>query len=100
MSIRNIPAEYGGAGRDSNPLIDRIIQEEYSRTGAPGNRLDQGPGLLVPTLLEFGTEEQKRRFVPPTLAGEMKWCQGYSEPDRAATSRRCRRRRGSMATTG
>ena len=77
---RNIPAEYGGAGRDSDPLIDRIIQEEYSRTGAPGTRLDQGPGLLVPTLLEFGSEEQKRRFVPPTLAGEMKWCQGYSEP--------------------
>jgi alkylation response protein AidB-like acyl-CoA dehydrogenase len=45
-----------------------------------GNRLDQGPGLLVPTLLEFGSEEQKRRFIPPTLAGEMKWCQGYSEP--------------------
>jgi alkylation response protein AidB-like acyl-CoA dehydrogenase len=34
----------------------------------------------VPTLLEFGSEEQKRRFIPPTLAGEMKWCQGYSEP--------------------
>jgi alkylation response protein AidB-like acyl-CoA dehydrogenase len=77
---RNIPAEYGGAGRDSDPLIDRIIQEEYARTRAPGNRLDQGPGLLVPTLLEFGSEEQKRRFIPPTLAGEMQWCQGYSEP--------------------
>src|SRR5262249_9286669 len=77
---RTIPLEYGGAGRDTDPLIDRIIQEEYARAGAPGNRLDQGPGLLVPTLLEFGTEEQKRRFVPPTLAGDMKWCQGYSEP--------------------
>jgi alkylation response protein AidB-like acyl-CoA dehydrogenase len=77
---RNIPAEYGGAGRNSDPLIDRIIQEEYLRSGAPGNRLDQGPGLLVPTLLEFGSEEQKRRFVPPTLSGEMHWCQGYSEP--------------------
>jgi alkylation response protein AidB-like acyl-CoA dehydrogenase len=77
---RNIPVEYGGAGRDSDPLIDRIIQEEYARAGAPGGRLDQGPGLLVPTLLEFGSEEQKRHFIPPTLAGEMKWCQGYSEP--------------------
>ena len=77
---RTIPSEYGGAGRESDPLFDRIIQEEYSRSGAPGNRLDQGPGLLVPTLLEFGSEEQKRRFVPPTLAGEMQWCQGYSEP--------------------
>ncbi len=77
---RTIPAEYGGAGRESDPLLDRIIQEEYLRSGAPGNRLNQGPGLLVPTLLEFGTEEQKRRFIPPTLAGEMEWCQGYSEP--------------------
>ena len=77
---RSIPAAYGGAGRDTDPLFDRIIQEEYLRSGAPGNRLDQGPGLLVPTLLEFGSEEQKRRFIPPTLAGEMKWCQGYSEP--------------------
>jgi alkylation response protein AidB-like acyl-CoA dehydrogenase len=77
---RAIPAEYGGAGRDSGPLFDRIIQEEYLRSGAPGNRLSQGPGLLVPTLLEFGTEAQKRRFIPPTLAGEMEWCQGYSEP--------------------
>jgi alkylation response protein AidB-like acyl-CoA dehydrogenase len=77
---RSIPAEYGGAGCASDPLLDRIIQEEYARTGAPGNRLDQGPGLLVPTLLEFGSEEQKRRFIPPTLAGEMQWCQGYSEP--------------------
>ncbi|MEM7409461.1 MAG: acyl-CoA dehydrogenase family protein [Myxococcota bacterium] len=77
---RSIPAEYGGAGRQSDPLYDRIIQEEYARTGAPGNRLNQGPGLLVPTLLDFGTEEQKRRFIPPTLAGEMQWCQGYSEP--------------------
>ncbi len=77
---RTIPAEYGGAGLESDPLLDRVIQEEYARSGAPGTRLDQGPGLLVPTLLEFGSEEQKRRFVPPTLAGEMQWCQGYSEP--------------------
>jgi alkylation response protein AidB-like acyl-CoA dehydrogenase len=77
---RTIPAEYGGAGLESDPILDRVIAEEYARSGAPGNQLDQGPGLLVPTLLEFGSEEQKRRFVPPTLAGEMRWCQGYSEP--------------------
>jgi len=77
---RAIPTEYGGAGRDTDPILDRIIQEEYSRSGAPGNRMHQGPGLLVPTLLEFGTEAQKRAFVPPTLAGDMEWCQGYSEP--------------------
>jgi alkylation response protein AidB-like acyl-CoA dehydrogenase len=42
--------------------------------------MNQGPGLLVPTMLEFGSEEQKQRFIRPTLAGEMLWCQGYSEP--------------------
>ena len=77
---RAIPAEYGGAGRDDDPLKERIILEEYLRTGAPGNRIDQGAGLLAPTLLEWGNEAQKRRFVPPTLAGELSWCQGYSEP--------------------
>jgi len=77
---RSIPAEYGGAGLESNAIFDRVIQEEYLASGAPGNKLDQGPGLLAPTLLEFGTEEQKRELIPPTLAGEMQWCQGYSEP--------------------
>jgi len=77
---RTIPAEYGGAGLESDPIYDRVILEEYLAAGAPGNKLDQGPGMLVPTLLEFGSEAQKREFIPPTLAGEMIWCQGYSEP--------------------
>ncbi len=77
---RNIPSEYGGSGQPHDPLEDRILQEEYARTGAPGMALTQGPGMLAPTLLEFGTEEQKRRFIPPTLSGELRWCQGYSEP--------------------
>jgi alkylation response protein AidB-like acyl-CoA dehydrogenase len=78
---RGIPRDYGGSGRPEDPLKDRILQEEYLRAGAPGARLDQGPGMLVPTLLEFGSEAQKRRFIPPTLSGEMLWCQGYSEPN-------------------
>jgi alkylation response protein AidB-like acyl-CoA dehydrogenase len=78
---RGFPAEYGGSGQPSDALKDRIIQEEYARSGAPGNRMDQGAGLLAPTLLEFGSEAQKRRFIPPTLAGSMRWCQGYSEPN-------------------
>jgi alkylation response protein AidB-like acyl-CoA dehydrogenase len=78
---RGFPVEYGGSGQPHDVLKDRIIQEEYARTGAPGNRMDQGAGLLAPTLLEFGSEAQKRHFIPPTLAGSMRWCQGYSEPN-------------------
>jgi alkylation response protein AidB-like acyl-CoA dehydrogenase len=78
---RSFPVEYGGSGQPHDPLKDRIIMEEYLRAAAPGNRLDQGAGLLAPTLLEFGTEEQKRRYLPATLAGTLRWCQGYSEPN-------------------
>jgi len=77
---RNIPAAYGGGGRDHDVLKDAIITQEYLASGAPGNIISQGPAMLAPTLIEFGTEEQKQKFVPATLRGEMRWCQGYSEP--------------------
>ena len=77
---RQFPREYGGSGQPYDALRENIIQEEYARVGAPGNSLMQGPGMLVPTLLEMGTEEQKNQFISPTLRGDMKWCQGYSEP--------------------
>ena len=77
---RQYPEQYGGGGQPYDPLHEAILQEEYARADAPGNSLTQGPGMLVPTLLEMGTEEQKRRFIPATLRGEMNWCQGYSEP--------------------
>ena len=77
---RNIPREYGGAGQPPDPIEDRIVLEEFHRAGAPGDLRSQGAGLLAPTLLEFGSEEQKRRFVPKALRGEERWCQGYSEP--------------------
>ncbi len=76
----DIPKEYGGAGQEPDVLKSAIIIEEYARTGAPGSLTNQGPGLLAPTLIEFGTEAQKRQFVPRTLRGEIRWCQGYSEP--------------------
>ena len=77
---RDIPREYGGAGQEPNALKDAIVREEFYAAGAPGNLSTQGAGMLAPTLLEFGTEAQKRRFVPPALTGEERWCQGYSEP--------------------
>ncbi|MBW2422011.1 MAG: acyl-CoA dehydrogenase family protein [Deltaproteobacteria bacterium] len=77
---RDIPKKYGGSGKEADVITEAVILEEYTKAWAPGNLRNQGPGLLAPTLIEFGTEEQKKRFVPPTLTGEMRWCQGYSEP--------------------
>lgn len=77
---RDIPRAYGGSEQSPDILKDTILQEEFAAAGAPGNIRNIGPAMLAPTLIEFGTEAQKRRFVPPTLRGEMLWCQGYSEP--------------------
>ncbi len=77
---RHIPKEYGGAGGEADVIKDQIIQEEYAAAGAPGALLTQGAGMIAPTLLEMGTEEQKQRFVRCALTGEDVWCQGYSEP--------------------
>ncbi len=77
---RNVPKQYGGSEQPRDAIKDQIIVQEYYQSGAPRDLLSQGAGLLVPTLLEFGTEEQKARYVPPALTGEENWCQGYSEP--------------------
>ena len=77
---RGIPTEYGGSGQPSDALKDKIIVEEFYAAGAPRDLSTQGAGMLAPTLIEFGTEEQKKRYVPPSLSGEESWCQGYSEP--------------------
>jgi alkylation response protein AidB-like acyl-CoA dehydrogenase len=76
---REFPKHYGGSEQPADPLAEAILREEYWRAGAPGDILLQGPALLAPTLLACGTEEQRRRFIPPTLRGELVWCQGYSE---------------------
>ena len=77
---RSIPKEYGGSGQPHDALKDQILVEEFYKAGAPRDLSTQGAGLLAPTLIEFGTEEQKKRYVPPALTGEENWCQGYSEP--------------------
>jgi alkylation response protein AidB-like acyl-CoA dehydrogenase len=77
---RHVPRRYGGAEQPPDPLKATIIAEEFRRARAPGEVVGQGPSMLVPTLLEHGTEAQKERFVRDTLLGQTRWCQGYSEP--------------------
>lgn len=79
-AARTIPSEYGGYGAEPDILKSRIISEEFTRAKAPMGLAGQGISMLVPTLLEVGSEEQKRKYIAPTLRGEIIWCQGYSEP--------------------
>jgi len=79
-AARTIPEEYGGFGAQPDILKSRIIAEEFIRAGAPRGIDNQGVSMLVPTLLEVGSEDQKRRWIGPTIRGEVIWCQGYSEP--------------------
>ena len=78
---RSIPKEYGGYGDNMDIIKLRIIAEEFAKSPIPKPMGGQGIQMLVPTLLELGTEEQKQAYVRPTLRGEIVWCQGYSEPN-------------------
>jgi len=77
---RSIPRKYGGSEQEPDVLRAQIIREEFTRARAPMEARGIGTMMLVPTLLERGTEWQKEKFVPPTIRGEVRWCQGYSEP--------------------
>ncbi|MEO2167929.1 MAG: acyl-CoA dehydrogenase family protein [bacterium] len=77
---RTIPTEYGGFGAQPDLLETVIMDEEFNRAGVPRGFPAQGPAMLVPTLLEYGTEEQKKAWIGRTMRAETIWCQGYSEP--------------------
>jgi alkylation response protein AidB-like acyl-CoA dehydrogenase len=72
------PTEYGGGGLTGAQA--RVLQQEMTRLGAENPVAGMGTSMFGPTLLEYGTEEQKRRHIPPIVRGELRWCQGYSEP--------------------
>ncbi|MFP6600817.1 MAG: acyl-CoA dehydrogenase family protein [Deltaproteobacteria bacterium] len=73
------PIEHGGRGL---PLMQQVIFfEEYARAGGPGRLGHIGEGLAGPTIIAFGNDEQKKRFLPGIVAAEQVWCQGYSEPN-------------------
>jgi alkylation response protein AidB-like acyl-CoA dehydrogenase len=72
------PEEFGGRGLDLIRWL--IFEEEYWRAGAPGRVGQNGIFLLAPTMMEYGTLEQKARFLPPMASGEEIWAQAWSEP--------------------
>ena len=73
------PVEYGGRGASIAHQV--IFNEEYVKAKAPGRASILGEGLIGPTIIQYGTPEQKARFLPPIVAGTELWCQGYSEPN-------------------
>jgi alkylation response protein AidB-like acyl-CoA dehydrogenase len=72
------PVEYGGAGFSPEQL--QIWKEEMGRIQARAPQVNLGIWMVGPVILEFGTEEQKKEHLPKIARGEIRWCQGYSEP--------------------
>ncbi|MGD9394350.1 MAG: acyl-CoA dehydrogenase family protein [Dehalococcoidia bacterium] len=72
------PKEYGG--RECSPLLGAIFQEEIHYRGTPGWD-GFTVGMLAPTIIRFGTEEQKKQHLLPIARGERFWCEGFSEPE-------------------
>ena len=72
------PAEYGGGGLSREQA--KVLASEMRRIDAQSPLASFGVWMLGPALLAFGTEEQKQRFLPEIVRGEIRWCQGYSEP--------------------
>ncbi len=73
------PTEYGGGGL--SPARARVLYEEMAAIRARSPLMGMGLSMIGPTLLEFGTPEQKARHLPSIVRGEVQWCQGYSEPN-------------------
>ena len=73
------PTEYGGKGLTTMQGV--VLSEEFARAGAPMRGDFFGDTLVGPTILQWGSEEQKKEFIPGILSGTIAWCQGFSEPD-------------------
>jgi alkylation response protein AidB-like acyl-CoA dehydrogenase len=77
-TVPDWPAAYGGGGL--SPAETKVLKEEMRAIGARSPLSSFGISMLGPALLKYGTEEQKNRFLPEIARGEIRWCQGYSEP--------------------
>ena len=101
-SAVNWPVAYGGRGVDLVSWL--IFEEEYWGSGAPGRVNQNGVFLLGPTLLEFGTDAQKARYLPSIANADEVWCQGWSEPnagsDLASLTSRAERRGDTWVLNG
>jgi len=73
------PKEYGGKGLTTMQGV--VLAEEFAKAKAPMRADFFGDTLVGPTILQWGTEEQKKEFLPKILSGQMRWCQGFSEPN-------------------
>ncbi len=72
------PEQHGGRGCSIEQQV--IFHEEYARAGGPGRVGHIGEGLAGPTIIAFGSEQQKQKYLPGIVSGRELWCQGYSEP--------------------
>jgi len=77
-TVPDWPKDYGGGGLTPEQAI--VLKEEIARIGARQPLYSFGISMLGPALLKFGTEEQKCHYLPQIAGGEIRWCQGYSEP--------------------
>lgn len=90
-TVPDWPSEYGGGGLSAAEA--KIVKQEMAAIGARNPLMSFGISMLGPALLKYGTEAQKKRFLPEIARGEIRWCQGYSEPnagsDLASLQTRC-----------
>ena len=77
-TVPDWPAEYGGGGL--SPAETKILKQEMARIGARNPLMSFGISMLGPALLKYGSEAQKQHYLPQIARGEIRWCQGYSEP--------------------
>lgn len=77
-TVPDWPMDYGGGGL--SPAETKVLRQEMARIGARNPLMSFGISMLGPALLKYGDEVQKKRFLPEIARGEIRWCQGYSEP--------------------
>ncbi len=77
-TVPDWPSDYGGGGL--SPAEAKVLKQEMAAIGARSPLSSFGISMLGPALLKFGSEEQKKKYLPEIARGEIRWCQGYSEP--------------------